>query len=276
MKKIMLFAAVVAMSLAVAMPAQAQSRKEKKAAAKAQWEMEQKQKAEEAALLHEMKMQKLREEQAASEAASKKAQADAEREEQRRLRREAQKDAMEEVMLDGDQTVYQPCYAEAIDKPGEYMAGYGISRPRKYEVDAKQEANDMALRDIASRFMGAIKHGTEYYSQSGTTPAGKDIDEANLESMTMNLVEKTINKYANQVCFKSVYNKESNKYRYYLAVHVMEGETVDALADQLDKASLLHDKQSFKKQLLKSLDAETQKKAAEQERQLQMLKDLDD
>ena len=60
MKKIMLLATVVAMSLAVAMPVNAQSRKEKKAAAKAQWEMEQKQKAEEAALLHQMRMDSIK------------------------------------------------------------------------------------------------------------------------------------------------------------------------------------------------------------------------
>jgi len=48
MKKIMLLATVVAMSMAVVMPVNAQSRKDKKAAKKAQWEMEQKQQKEEA------------------------------------------------------------------------------------------------------------------------------------------------------------------------------------------------------------------------------------
>ena len=56
MKKIMLFATVVAMSLAVAMPVNAQSRKDKKAAKKAQWEMEQKQQREEAELKHKLRM----------------------------------------------------------------------------------------------------------------------------------------------------------------------------------------------------------------------------
>ena len=180
---------------------------------------------------------------------------------------------MQESLMSGDQTLVRFCYEESLDKPGEYMAGIGVSQPRKYERDAKQEANDIAIRDIASRFMGVIKHGTEYYSQSGVTPAGKDMDESNLESMTMNLVERTINDYANQVCYKAVQD-QNEKIRYYLAIHIITNKAVDAVADRLENAQVLRDKQSFKKQLLEGLDAEARKKAEEQERQLQMLKEL--
>ncbi|MCQ2333158.1 MAG: hypothetical protein MJZ88_00920 [Paludibacteraceae bacterium] len=183
--------------------------------------------------------------------------------------------AMEEQMADGDQVMVTFCYEESMDKPGEYMAGLGISQPRRFERDAKEEANNVAIHDIASRFMGVLKSGTDYYSQSGLTPGGKALDEASLQSMTLNIVEVAVNKYANQVCYKSIQDNDG-MYRFYLALHIMESKTVDEVAEQLDKQQLLHDKNSFKKQLLNQLDAESAKRAAAQERQLQMLKELEE
>ena len=182
--------------------------------------------------------------------------------------------AMREQMADGDQVMVTFCYEESMDKPGEYMAGLGISQPRKLERDAKLEANQVAVHDIASRFMGTLRNGTEYYSQSGSTPGGKGLDESSLESMTMNIVEKVVDKYATQVCYKPVKDNDGN-IRYYLALHVLESTTVDKVADELDKQQLLRDKASFKKQLMGQLDADGKKRAAEQERQLQMLKELE-
>lgn len=181
---------------------------------------------------------------------------------------------LQESMMAGDQKIVKFCYEESLDKPGEYMAGIGVSSPKKYERDAKLEANQVAVHDIASRFMGVIKNGTEYYAQSGTTPSGKDMDESNLESMTMNIVEKAIDQYAAQVCYESVQD-QNEKIRYYIAIHVPTGNTVNEVADKLEQAGVLRDKQNFKNQLLSALDAESQKKAAEQEKILEMLKELE-
>lgn len=182
--------------------------------------------------------------------------------------------AMEEQMIDGDQVLVEFCKEETMDKPGEYMAGFGISRPKKNEQDAKLEANMAAIQDIVTRFMGAIKSGSEYYTQ-GTTANNKNTDESQLEGMAMNIVEKEINKYANMVCSKKVQDNDG-MYKYYVAVHVMEGETVNAVADEMAKQQVIHDKAAFKKQLLNQLDAESAKRAAAQERQLQMLKELEE
>ena len=181
---------------------------------------------------------------------------------------------LQESMMAGDQKIVKFCYEESLDKPGEYMAGIGVSSPKKYERDAKLEANQVAIHDIASRFMGVIKNGTEYYAQSGTTPSGKDMDESSLESMTMNIVEKAVNQYANQVCYESVQD-QNEKVRYYIAVHVPTGTAVSEVADKLEQAGVLRDKRNFKNELLKGLDADAQKKVAEQERTLQMLKELE-
>ena len=50
---------------------------------------------------------------------------------------------------------------------------------------------------------------------------------------------------------------------------------VNEVADKLEQAGVLRDKQNFKNQLLSALDAESQKKAAEQEKILEMLKELE-
>lgn len=192
---------------------------------------------------------------------------------QQEINKEQTKLGLQESMMSGDQKIVKFCYEESLDKPGEYMAGIGVSSPKKYERDAKLEANQIAIHDIASRFMGVIKNGTEYYAQSGVTPSGKDMDESSLESMTMNIVEKAVNQYAVQVCYESVQD-QNEKIRYYLAVHVITNTAVDEVANQLEKAGVLRDKKNFKQELLSGLDAEAQKKAAEQERTLQLLKEL--
>lgn len=182
--------------------------------------------------------------------------------------------ALQETMAKGDQLMVTFCYEESLDKPGEYMAGLGISQPRKFERDAKEEANQVAVHDIISRFMGTLRSGTEYYSQSGNTPGGKSLDESSLESLTMNIVEVAVNKYANQVCYKLVQDNDG-LYRFYLALHVPDTKTVDEVADQLDKNQLLKDKATFKKQLMNQLDVDAKKRAEEQERKLQMLKEME-
>ena len=78
MKKIMLFATVVAMSLAVAMPVNAQSRKEKKAAKKAQWEMRQQFIKDSTERANQAKLDAMDRESKAKEAADAKAKADQE------------------------------------------------------------------------------------------------------------------------------------------------------------------------------------------------------
>ena len=39
---------------------------------------------------------------------------------------------LQESMMDGDQKIVKFCYEESLDKPGEYMAGIGVSSPKKY------------------------------------------------------------------------------------------------------------------------------------------------
>ena len=63
MKKITLFIALI-MSMSLLTPALAQTRKEKKAAKKAQWEMQQQQAKEEAELLHQIRMDSIRQAEA--------------------------------------------------------------------------------------------------------------------------------------------------------------------------------------------------------------------
>jgi hypothetical protein len=180
--------------------------------------------------------------------------------------------ALDETIISGNHVVISFCSEFAIDKPGEYMAGLGISRPKKFEQEAKLEANTAAISDITSRFMGVIRTGSNYYSKATTLPGGKDMDESEMEMMTMNVVEKSINKYARQVCFKIVQDNDG-LFKGYIALHVDEKEVVDEVAIELEKKQLVKDKEEFKQEIFNQLDRDAKKRVEEQERKLQMVEE---
>ena len=147
MKKIMLLATVVAMSLAVAMPVNAQSRKDKRAAAKAQWEMEQKQQREEAELKHKLRMDsianagKVAEEQARKAEAERRAQ---EAEEKARQKKAAEAAALQEVDFE------EPCTSEDWPSTEDLLRARGIGEDldHQFSVDIARSA---AIEELGSQ-----------------------------------------------------------------------------------------------------------------------------
>ena len=243
MKKILFYATAVAMVLAMAMPVQAQiTRKDKKAAKKAAWDARQQFIRDSTERANKAKLD-------AMDRNIQNSAADKEKERENQAKQEAQDAARKPQMVSGRQRVDKPCYYESLDKAGEYMAGLGISAPREFERDAKQEANDVAINDIVSRFIGIIKSGTQYYSQSGKTAQGKKIDESNLQRLTTNIVSIQVNKYAHSVCYESQYDTEKDLYIYYIAIHVPEDALVNSVASTLEKEGLLEDAAKFKEQI---------------------------
>ena len=124
----------------VALPATAQSRKDKKAAKKAEWEMQQQQKAEEAALLHQMKMDSIRDAQAAREAA--KAEAEAKR----------KAEQAEQEYLQSTQTYNLPCW-EADSK--EYFTAH-VQRVMPLNMVTTQSTALLRLAKLLSYLTLAI------------------------------------------------------------------------------------------------------------------------
>ena len=255
----MLLATVVAMSLAVAMPVNAQSRKEKKAAAKAQWEMEQKQKAEEAALLHQMRMDSIK------RANEERAEAE-ERARDRKRRRENQRDAMEQVLEGGVQLIYTPCMDEflALNKVPEQMAAQGIGTGQKTQEEAQQVANERALHDIAHRFAGVVKNAVESYNKDTSTPQGNRVTEGQLEGMAMSAGEKAINELFRVDC-RQFAKDRYNQWICYEALYVPMNKVMDAIMNEVKDVDV--DKAMFRKRMQAELDANAAKENASLQQQ---------
>ena len=274
MKKIMLLATVVAMSLAVAMPVNAQSRKEKKAAKKAQWEMEQKQKAEEAALLHQMRMDSIKKVQ------QQRAEDDAWEQEKKDLKREGQraqmqsKNAMTQVMEGGVQLIYTPCMDEflALNKVKGQMAAQGISSGQPTQEAAELNANRVGLSDLTSRFLGVIKNGVEQYSKDSSTPEKQRVIGAQLEGLAVAVGEKAINELFVVDC-RQFGKDRYNNYVCYEALYVPVQEVVDAIAEEAVK-KLDIDKAMFRKRMQAELDANAAKENASLEQQRKEAEEL--
>ncbi|MBR4565263.1 MAG: hypothetical protein IKO26_12500 [Paludibacteraceae bacterium] len=259
MKKIMLFATIVAMSMAVAMPANAQSRKEKKAAKKAQWEMEQKQKAEEAALLHQMRMDSIK------RANEERAEAE-ERARDRKRRREDQKDAMEQILEGGVQLIYTPCMDEflALNKVPEQMAAQGIGTGQQTQELAQKVANERAIDDIGHRFAGVVKNAMESYNKDTSTPKGNRVTEGSLEGMVLSVGEKAINEFYIVDC-RQFAKDRYNQWICYEALYVPMNKVLDAILQEVKDVDV--DKAMFRKRMQAELDANAAKENASLQKQ---------
>ena len=157
MKKVSLLLGLCIMMLTT-LPMSAQTYKDKKEAKKATWEMKQEQAAEEAALLHKMKMDSIRKA--------------AERAEAQRLREE-QEEAMREV------EVNVPCCGEEFFSTSTLLRASGNGQSMNQQV-AKNMARSSALQELTSKVKvavdgvysikidGTVGNSDDYYS----TPIG--------------------------------------------------------------------------------------------------------
>lgn len=170
----------------------------------------------------------------------------------------------------GEQLLVTFCLDEAMDRPGEYMAGLGLSSNQLDQRDALLSANQAALADISSRFMGVIKNGVEFYNKETNTQQRDRAKESQLEGLAMSVGEKAVNKYAERACTKIVAEK-TGTYGAYVALHVPLKEVVDEVINELDILKVDYDKSLFRERMESSLQAEQQKQKAEQERMRQQM-----
>lgn len=267
MKKLFFYATVVAMSLVVAVPANAQSRKDKKAAKKAQWELEQKQKAEEAALLHQMRMDSIK------QAQQQKAEDEAWEKEKKDLKREGQraqmqsKNQMTQVMEGGVQLIYTPCMDEfiALNKVAGQMAAQGISTGQPTQEAAELNANRVGLSDLTTRFLGVIKNGVEQYSKDTSTPEKQRVVEAQLEGLAVSVGEKAINELFIVDC-RQFGKDRYNNYVCYEAIYVPLAQVLDAIVEEAVRKVDV-DKALFRKRMQAELDANAAKENASLQQQ---------
>lgn len=203
--------------------------------------------------------------------------------EMEKMKREAERKSLEtqlsvqESMVPGTQAILVFCMDDAIDKTGEYMAGLGISEDQRDQKDALLSANQIALQDIITRFLGVIKNGAEFYNQETNNQRGDKIKESQLEGLALTVGEKAINKYSNVVCRKIVSKNNGHGvlvYGAYVAVHVPLKEVIDEVSNNLSVQGVVRDKNAFRNGMLKQLEADQEKAIREQERLIEQYNSL--
>jgi hypothetical protein len=152
--------------------------------------------------------------------------------------------------------VETPCLDKGMDKPGEYMAGLGISSPMGTEREALLEANTAAVADIASRYIGVIKNGVQSYIKDTSVPSNKRSSESKLEGVATTAGSKAIEKYAERVCYQSMELVDAGTFIGYTAVHVPITKVNEEIASALEVAKVDYDAEKFRKWLQQELDAQ--------------------
>lgn len=277
--KHMMFLATVVAAMTICAPVSAQSRKEKKAAAKAQWEMEQKQKQEEAALLHEMKMDSIRNAKKAREAAQAQADEDARTDRARKqeidnLQHAAQVSAlnMQRTLEEQTKVLLIPCQQDVLDlDKGDNMAALGMSTEKDSKEEAMLDANRVGIQDLVTRFVGVLKNGVEQYSKDSRVKSGDRIKQSQLEGIAMAAGEKAINELFKLGDCREITKTRKGHYECYVALYIPVKQVVEAVYDAVEEAALDVDKTAFRNHLQAELDSQAAKQEAINQRKQEKL-----
>ena len=204
MKKITLFIALI-MSMSLLTPALAQTRKEKKAAKKAQWEMQQQQAKEEAELLHQIRMDSIR-------------QAEADR--QQALKEEAMREKDVEI----------PCDDQSYSTLTNFRA-LGVAENMSMQV-ALIYASNNARASLAEQVKASVRSLTHNYVKSLNKNMTEDI-ELRFEQLTVTVVNQELQN-SNPVCKEAKKFNRNGKlmYKYYVVMDMSK----DALLQPLHQA----------------------------------------
>ena len=234
MKKTIILA-LMAMAI-VAVPATSQTRKEKKAAKKAEWEMQQQQKAEEAALLHQMKMDSIRDAQAAREAAKAEAEA----------KRAAEK--AEQEYLKSAQTYKLPCWEP--DTKEYFTAQVQRVMPLNQVTIQSTALLRLAKQQMQQKIAGAYKQVIRDYMDQ------MDLDDkftaaSHIESAGEMIINQIVNN-TEESCREMTRPDASGQVTLYLAIKVSKENLVKEILNNIpekEKKEVLTNEEEFRKEV---------------------------
>lgn len=237
MKKMMFLAMAVA-AMMVCAPVNAQSRKDKKEAAKAQWEMEQQQKQEEAALLHQMKMDSIRNAQKVREAEAAKAEAAARQAEIAQREREAEEAAArkraEQAARQTEVEVTVPC--SGLFSTNELLRASGIGESMQQQM-AKRIAYTNAIRELGSKIETSIQALTTMYFKDMMQNMEEDIEQR-YEGMIKEVVDQKMGYRTLCEKYTSYYNDKNVKtFKCYLSIEVGVDELLQPVYQKMQEAA---------------------------------------
>jgi hypothetical protein len=153
----------------------------------------------------------------------------------------------------GTISIFLKCGKQSFDGDG-YMAGHGVSLPKAMKRDAELEANQVALADMATRFMGVLINAADYYNKNGEVPSNKRFNQNELEAGVRIIGEKIINKYARRVCLEYEQNK-NGAYLAYQAVNIPLRDVLENVATNSEITKLDIDKDKYMDAVKKELES---------------------
>ena len=220
----------------VALPATAQSRKDKKAAKKAEWDMQQQQKAEEAALLHQMKMDSIRDAQAAREAAKAEAEA----------KKAAEK--AEQDYLNSTQTYKLPCWEP--DTKEYFTAQVQRVMPLNQVTMQATALLRLAKQQMQQKIAGAYKQVIRDYMDQ------MDLDDkftaaSHIESAGEMVINQIVNN-TEESCREMTRPDASGQVTLYLAIKVSKENLVKEILNNIpekEKKEVLTNEEEFRKEV---------------------------
>lgn len=209
MKKNILFLIAVFM-LSIVAPVSAQTRKEKKAAQKAEWEMEQQRKKEEAELLHQARMDSIKNAQ-------------------KRAAEKAERDAIYEAAQERDKN--EPCM--------EFESTADLIRARATGEDFDQQmaveiARSAALDELTSQISTAVNSLVNRYRKSSKINDSRE-SLNRTQGMTTNVVNQTTGYRI--ACRKTTTLIEKGRriFKHYIVVEVSKEELLEAVYQGLQE-----------------------------------------
>jgi hypothetical protein len=171
------------------------------------------------------------------------------------------------TMLKGNRRIVIPCQQDLLDKPDEYISGFGVSQDNSDIKDANLRSIQAAKADIESRFIGTVKNAMSYYSKDVNVPSGKKMKESELEGGVKDLVHRIVDKEAFRVCGPEIQQQEMGSfdgfavYRIYLKN--LASETAKAVASQAEVLGVDFDKKKWGEAMEAELAADAEKRKAE-------------
>ena len=247
MKKFMLFATVVAMSLAVAMPVNAQSRKDKKAAKKEAWEMRQQFIKDSTERANRAKLEAMdREEKAKEEAAVK------EKEDQeRRSAEEAAAKAKADKLAQKKTVSKNPC--QVYDDENWYTATGSMLFKEEEEDLTPMALLASVQQQLFQKLSGKYKAVTsDYFDMMHTENV--NYKRQHIEKAGLRVVEQMVNETYETCREITDYPNEKGEYTMYMSIKIskkaIEKNVIDEINNEKENQVRLNEekfRQSFDK-----------------------------
>ena len=227
MKKIMLFATVVAMSLAVAMPVNAQSRKEKKAAKKAQWEMRQQFIKDSTERANQAKLDAMDRESKAKEAADAKAKADQEQ----RAAEEAAAKAKADKLAQKKTVSKNPCQ---IYDDENWFTATGSMLFREDEEDLIPMALLSSVQQqLYQKLSGKYQAVTsDYFDMMHTESV--NYKRQHIERAGLKVVEQMVNETYETCREITDFPNEKGEYTMYMSIKISKKAIEEKIIDEIN------------------------------------------